>query len=200
MVCAFGFAACCPLTRIHTLSLGAVEKVLVETELPFSTRSPVISRLDPFNSPLNGFPTGIVLSNPSYTSRLIFLKYCFYHIQKPLEAPPWPTGWSPDLLDRRLSLPAAQSHLCSGPLTVIPSSAGVLAEASCLPSSVPLFIVPFLAMAFDCLCPSNSYSSSFQVQSSWSDHLFPLQHSLSLSCTIFCCDWLFIQPVCCPPS
>lgn len=34
-------------------------------------------------------------------------------------------------------------------LTVIPSSTVRLAEASCHPSSGPLFIVPFLAVAFD---------------------------------------------------
>lgn len=104
------------------------------------------------------------LSNPSYLPRLIFLKCCVHCTQKPLEAPWWPTGWSPDLLARQLSLPAAQF-----PLTFWPSYCNSLFSwYSCRGLLSPLLWTS-LDCPFSCyglwlsLCPSKCYSSGFQV-------------------------------------
>lgn len=141
------------------------------------------------------------LSNPSYLPRLIFLKCCVHCTQKPLEAPWWPTGWSPDLWARQLSLPAVQF-----PLTFWPSSCNSLFNwYSCRG-----LLSPLLWTSLDCplscyglwlsLCPSKCYSSSFQVPVQLiTDPLFPLQHSLSLSYIVFYYGCWFIQPVGCSP-
>lgn len=89
MVCSFAFAAHCPLAGIYIRFrwyLGSARGTVTairhsQAPLPHTW---VLSVAPWMVSPLGFSP----LPHPSYTPRLILLKYCFHLTQKPLEATP----------------------------------------------------------------------------------------------------------------